>query len=162
MKYFLLIFAISSILYCRAQDVDTPYSKEKPFSKEKNNIKNSPLVLSGPTIVIDKRDIELGVVPRYIPLHYNLLYTNKGNSPLLISNVRASCSCTVTSYSNLPLLPRETDTIKIEMNTDHIGKFRKLVAIYSNATNDYDSTIDNSRVLIHLNWEVKETKQENE
>ncbi len=133
---------------------------EKIFSDTTDDKNDQPLILAGPNIIIDKRTIAFGEVSQYRPLQYNVVYKNEGNGPLIISKVRTSCSCTVASFSRVPLLPGESDTIKVDMDTDHVGEYHKIMAIYSNAINDYDSSIKSSRVLIRLNWKVVNTKKE--
>jgi len=133
---------------------------EKVFSDTTDDKVDQPLILAGPNIIIDKRTITFGKVPQYRPLQYNVIYKNGGNGSLIISKVRTSCSCTVASFSRLPLLPGESDTIKVDMDTDHVGEYHKIMAIYSNAINDYDSSIKSSRILIRLNWKVIKTKEE--
>lgn len=47
---------------------------------------------------------------------------NTGDYPLIIANVRASCSCTVSEYSEDPVAPGEKAYIYAEVDTDKTGK----------------------------------------
>ncbi len=66
---------------------------------------------------------------------YNFEFTNTGNEPLILSKPRSSCGCTVPSWPKQPILPGETNKIKVTYNTSHIGAFNKTVTVYSNAKN---------------------------
>lgn len=60
-------------------------------------------------------------------------FTNKGNAPLIISEVKTSCGCTVPSYSKAPILPGEAGELEIKYNTKKLGSFTKTITVISNA-----------------------------
>jgi len=60
-------------------------------------------------------------------------FTNTGNAPLIISDVKSSCGCTVPSKPEKPVAPGETNSIKVKYDTKRVGKIRKTVTVYSNA-----------------------------
>jgi hypothetical protein len=62
-----------------------------------------------------------------------LKFTNTGDAPLIITNVKASCGCTVPSYSKTAVLPNEKGEIMVKYNTKKMGAFNKTVTITSNA-----------------------------
>lgn len=47
---------------------------------------------------------------------------NTGDFPLVIANIRAACSCTVSEYSEDPVAPGEIAYIYAEVDTDKTGK----------------------------------------
>ncbi len=64
---------------------------------------------------------------------YNFEFTNTGNEPLILSKPRSSCGCTVPSWPKEPILPGETNKIKVTYNTHKVGAFNKTVTVYSNS-----------------------------
>ncbi|NLK82339.1 MAG: DUF1573 domain-containing protein [Bacteroidales bacterium] len=64
-------------------------------------------------------------------------FTNKGEKPLILSNVRAACGCTVPEWPREPIMPGESNSIKIKYNTNIIGTFSKTIQVYSNAVNSH-------------------------
>lgn len=66
---------------------------------------------------------------------YNFDFTNTGNEPLILSKPRSSCGCTVPAWPKEPILPGETNTIRVTYNTNKAGAFNKTVTVYSNAKN---------------------------
>jgi hypothetical protein len=60
-------------------------------------------------------------------------FINEGDAPLLITNVKTTCGCTVPSYSKAPILPGESGEIQIKYNTKRLGAFTKTVTVMSNA-----------------------------
>ena len=60
-------------------------------------------------------------------------FTNTGNAPLIISEVKSSCGCTVPKKPDGPIAPGESNTIQVKSDTNRVGPIRKTVTVYSNA-----------------------------
>jgi hypothetical protein len=60
-------------------------------------------------------------------------FTNIGKSPLIITNVKGSCGCTVPTSPKEPIMPGEQGEIGVKYATNRIGPFSKTVTITSNA-----------------------------
>lgn len=63
-------------------------------------------------------------------------FTNSGQTPLVLSNVRASCGCTVPTWPREPILPGKEGIIKVVYNTSLVGSFNKSITVNSNAKNN--------------------------
>ena len=61
-------------------------------------------------------------------------FTNTGNEPLVISDVKSTCGCTVPSKPKEPNMPGKTDKIEVKYNMNP-GPIRKTITIESNAVN---------------------------
>ena len=61
-------------------------------------------------------------------------FTNTGNVPLIISEVKSSCNCTVPKKPEGPIAPGMSNTIQVEYDTNRVGPIRKTITVYSNAT----------------------------
>lgn len=59
---------------------------------------------------------------------------NTGNYPLIISEVKASCSCTVADYPEDPIAPGESGIIKAQVKTENaqVGQLTKEVRVMAN------------------------------
>jgi len=68
---------------------------------------------------------------------------NTGDRPLVISEVKGSCSCTVTDYPEEPLMPGEEGEIMAHVNTDKTGagSLSKTVRIVSNTTPSVNTVV---------------------
>lgn len=61
------------------------------------------------------------------------VFKNTGTAPLLIQRVQASCGCTTPEYTNEPILPGKTGTIKVTYSTvGRPGTFNKEVIVFTN------------------------------
>lgn len=60
-------------------------------------------------------------------------FTNTGKEPLIISNARGSCGCTVPSWPKEPIPPGESGVIKVKYDTQRVGPINKSVTVTTNA-----------------------------
>lgn len=61
-----------------------------------------------------------------------LKFTNTGNAPLVIHNIKGSCGCLVPYWPNYPIQPGVMDSIKVDYDTNNIGPIGKTLSIYVN------------------------------
>tara|TARA_B110000467_G_C18106471_1_gene360063 strand:- start:95 stop:577 length:483 start_codon:yes stop_codon:yes gene_type:complete len=62
------------------------------------------------------------------------IFTNIGDAPLIISNARGSCGCTVPTWPKEPIAPGATAEIGVKYATNRVGKFTKTITLTTNAT----------------------------
>lgn len=74
-------------------------------------------------------------------------FKNVGKSPLIISQVKGSCGCTVPTKPEEPIMPGKTGEIKVKYATDRVGSFSKTVTIISNASEEKKIIRIKGRVL---------------
>jgi hypothetical protein len=60
-------------------------------------------------------------------------FTNTGDAPLVISNVRSSCGCTIPKKPEEPIMPGKTGQIEVKYDTNRVGPIRKAITVTSNA-----------------------------
>ena len=75
-------------------------------------------------------------------------FVNIGDQPLVITNAKSSCGCTVPSKPEAPVMPGQTGKIEVKYNMNP-GKISKVITVESNATN-----VDNGVVALKIKGEV--------
>lgn len=60
-------------------------------------------------------------------------FTNTGDAPLVISNVKSSCGCTIPKKPEEPIMPGKTGEIEVKYDTNRVGPIRKAITVTSNA-----------------------------
>ena len=63
-------------------------------------------------------------------------FKNTGNEPLIISNAKGSCGCTVPEWPKEPIAPGAKGKITVKYDTKRPGAINKSVTITSNAANE--------------------------
>ena len=98
-------------------------------------------------ISFEKEVHDYGVIEQNANGVYDFVFTNTGTEPLLITNARGSCGCTVPTWPREPIQPGATSTISVKYDTKRIGLINKSVTITSNA--------ETSTKIIRIKGEVK-------
>ncbi len=66
-------------------------------------------------------------------------FTNSGNTPLVISEVKTTCGCTAPYWPREPIQPGASDKIEISFNSaGKSGKQHKVITVISNAATSPD------------------------
>lgn len=60
-------------------------------------------------------------------------FTNTGSAPLIISDVKSTCGCTVPKKPEGPIMPGQTGEISIKYDTNRVNPIRKTITVTSNA-----------------------------
>ncbi|MFO7789241.1 MAG: DUF1573 domain-containing protein [Bacteroidales bacterium] len=98
------------------------------------------------SIVFEKTTHDYGTIKQNADGNCEFEFTNTGENPLVLSNVRASCGCTVPTWPRKPIQPGETGLIKVKYNTARMGSFNKSITVSSNAANE--------RVMLRIKGKV--------
>lgn len=65
--------------------------------------------------------------------NYTFTFKNTGSLPLVLTNVKSSCGCTVATWPREPIAPGKTGEIKVKYDTNRAGPFQKTITVTSNA-----------------------------
>ncbi len=92
---------------------------------------------SGPTTTIsyEKDKFEYGIIDEGAVVKHTFKFKNTGNEPLIISNARASCGCTVPSWPKEAVPPGGEGKIDVSFDSKgKPGKQSKRVTVIANTT----------------------------
>lgn len=64
-------------------------------------------------------------------------FTNKGNAPMVVNRVQASCGCTTPTWTKEPIEPGKKGSITVTYNPlGRPGAFTKTITVYSNSSEE--------------------------
>lgn len=107
---------------------------------------------SGAVISFKETSVDFGDIVQGAKVEHTFTLTNSGSAPLVISNVAATCGCTVPSWPKDPVAPGKSAEIKVSFNsTGKMGKQNSVVRIYSNASEPIEKISLISNVLPKTN-----------
>lgn len=103
---------------------------------------------NGPVITFGESSKDFGDITQGDKVEHTFKLENTGNAPLVISNVAATCGCTVPKWPKEPIAPGKTAEIKVSFNSaGKMGQQNSVVRIYSNATEPIEKVSMISNVL---------------
>jgi archaellum component FlaG (FlaF/FlaG flagellin family) len=115
----LSIFILGTIMFSKAQTAENKEAMANPNQAE---------------ITFDKEVHDFGTIEYGGNGTYEFKFKNTGKEPLIISNAKGSCGCTVPTYpKDIPIKAGESNMIKVTYDTKRAGAFTKTVTINSNA-----------------------------
>ncbi len=96
---------------------------------------------SGAKIDFSKETHDYGTIKNGADGTCTFEFKNTGNAPLIISNAKGSCGCTVPEWPKEPIAPGAKASIKVKYDTSRQGVINKNVTITSNAVNAAEKII---------------------
>jgi hypothetical protein len=88
---------------------------------------------NAPEITFEAETIDYGTIKQGDEGTRIFKFKNTGKDPLVISNAKASCGCTVPAWSKEPIMKGETGELKVHYDTKRVGAFTKTITVESNA-----------------------------
>src|ERR1700749_171432 len=76
---------------------------------------------------------DFGKIPQGTPVTTLFEFTNVGKEPLILTEVRPTCGCTIADYTKTPVKSGEKGQIKITYNAAAVVPFNKTIVVTSNA-----------------------------
>jgi hypothetical protein len=124
MKKVLLTFSLLAFVAvgANAQTTATPAAAEVKVQNP-----------NAPTITFESEVVDYGTIEQGADGVREFKFVNNGKEPLIISNAKGSCGCTVPTWPKEPIKPGESSVIKVKYDTKRLGAINKSVTITSNA-----------------------------
>ncbi len=97
------------------------------------NVTIAQTTSAGAKIQFNKEVHDYGTIKNGANGECTFEFKNTGDSPLIISDAKGSCGCTVPEWPKEPIAPGATGLLKVKYDTMRTGEFQKSVTITSNA-----------------------------
>lgn len=86
-----------------------------------------------PVMSFDKSEHDFGTIEMGTPQETTFTFTNTGNAPLIITDAKSSCGCTVPEYpKNTPIAPGESGQLLVKFNGSGMNQVTKTVTVTAN------------------------------
>jgi|TARA_S200000501_G_scaffold51376_1_gene41282 hypothetical protein len=144
MKKIIYLFAIMFVFTSCGDD---PFSKVKSENVKSASVRdNTPFKY--PVMTFDRKIHDFGTIEDGSPQETVFSYTNTGDAPLVISEIKSTCGCTVPQdWSRAPLLPGESSQFTVKFNGKGANKTTKTVTVNANTQNGSESV----RIMAFIN-----------
>ncbi|MFV0540138.1 MAG: DUF1573 domain-containing protein [Aestuariibaculum sp.] len=86
-----------------------------------------------PILKFDKAEHDFGEIEKNAAQETTFTYKNTGNAPLVITEIKSTCGCTVPeNWSKEPLAPGATGEFTVKFNGSGSGKVTKSITVNAN------------------------------
>ncbi len=103
---------------------------------------------SGPKMELDEETFDFGTIKQGEKVTHEFIFNNKGDSDLVITDVKTSCGCTAAVTSSKTLAPGDSGTLKVTF--DSKGRSGPQTKTATIVTNDSE----NPRAVIRMTGKV--------
>ncbi len=94
---------------------------------------SEPEAIPTTTMTFEEEMFDFGTVPEGEVVTHVFTFTNTGSEPLIISDAKGSCGCTVPAKPSGPIAPGETASVTVQFNTKNKkGKRNQKVTLTAN------------------------------
>jgi len=102
------------------------------YAQETTPLKENKI--GGAKMKFETSVVDYGTIEHNTDGARKFIFTNTGDAPLIISNARGSCGCTVPTWPKEPIVPGGTGEIGVKYDTKRIGKFTKSITLTTNTS----------------------------
>lgn len=86
-----------------------------------------------PVITFEETEHDFGTIVNGTPVETKFKYTNTGKTPLVVSNIKSTCGCTVPSdWNRDPLAPGESSEFTVKFNGKGANQVQKTITLTTN------------------------------
>jgi len=135
MKKFFSLFVVMlvSVAMVSAQEIEFEMYESGDATKTSNTAEETGADMTQPGT--NAKEWNYGTIDNGTTGYRFFKFKNTGNAPLVISSAKGSCGCTVPKWPSEPILPGESNFIKVKYDTKRTGAFTKYVTLTTNAKN---------------------------
>ena len=127
-----------------------------------SDVLNNPATLKGPKInkmpeiTFEETEFETGKISQGEVVNFVYKFKNTGNAPLILSEVSASCGCTVAkNYPKGKILPGEGGEIAVEFNSDNKwGDLNVSIIVAANTIPAYTQLLIRTNIVVPDNMKL--------
>ena len=131
-QFFLAFVAIAglSLTSCK-EDASKKVKEENVAQAEQRDEASTKL----PVMTFEETEYDFGNIPQGQEVEHIFKFKNTGDAPLIVTNARSSCGCTIPEKPEGPVAPGETGEILVKYNGSGLNGISKTITITANTEN---------------------------
>ena len=129
-KLFLLLSTISLVSFTSCKEKATEKINQENVEKA---AERDAQAIVFPSVTFDKTTHDFGEIMNGTPVETVFTYTNSGKSPLVVTDIKSTCDCTVPQgWSREPLAPGASSQFTVKFNGKGANKVSKTITLTTN------------------------------
>ncbi|KPM30769.1 Hypothetical protein I595_3266 [Croceitalea dokdonensis DOKDO 023] len=132
MKRTLAALSASALLFISVSCKDKATAKVVADNVENASARDE-VAKKVPVMSFDKQEHDFGSIEQGTPQETIFTFTNSGDAPLIITDAKSSCGCTVPQYpKNKPIAPGESGEMLVKFNGQGQNQVTKTITVTAN------------------------------
>ena len=125
----ILLAAIASfgIFSCK-ENAASKVAEENVVAAEQRDVNMD----SYPLMSFKEEQFDFGEIEQGTHVEHLFTFTNTGDAPLVITDARSSCGCTVPEYTKEPVAPGEKGELLVKFDGSGRGTVSKVITLITN------------------------------
>lgn len=129
-KLFLLLSTIVLVSFTSCKEKATEKINQENVEKA---AERDAQAIVFPSVTFDKTTHDFGEIMNGTPVETVFTYTNSGKSPLVVTDIKSTCGCTVPQgWSREPLAPGASSQFTVKFNGKGANKVSKTITLTTN------------------------------
>ena len=129
-KLFLLFTSVVLISFTSCKENATDKINQENVTKA---AERDAQTIFYPSVAFDKVAHDFGEIQNGTPVETVFTYTNSGQSPLVVTEIKSTCGCTVPEgWSREPLAPGASSQFTVKFNGKGANKVSKTITLTTN------------------------------
>ncbi len=125
--FFTAAFVAFGLFSCK-DNATNKIAEENVAVTEQKNVEES----THPVMSFDVTEFDFGEIEQGTHVEHMFTFTNTGDAPLVITNAKSSCGCTVPEYTRDPIAPGEKGEMLVKFDGSGRGTVNKNVTVFTN------------------------------
>ena len=110
-----------------------------------------------PSIEFNETEHDFGSIPSGVPVKTVFTYKNTGSSPLVVSDIKSTCGCTVPSDWTREVMPNETGEFTVQFDGKGNGnQISKTITLTTNTEKGSEAVVIKAFVEVDPNAPAKQ------
>ena len=129
-KLFLLFTSVALVSFTSCKENASEKINQENVTKE---AERDAQTIVYPSVTFDKVAHDFGEIQNGTPVETVFTYTNSGQSPLVVTDIKSTCGCTVPQgWSREPLAPGASSQFTVKFNGKGANKVSKTITLTTN------------------------------
>lgn len=131
MKRIFLVFGLIGTLAfvsCKEKNATAKINTENVAVAEERDAAAKQL----PVMAFEKSEHDFGTIDQGTPQETIFTFTNTGNAPLIITDAKSSCGCTIPKFTKDPVAPGGSGELLVKFNGSGQNQVTKTITVTAN------------------------------
>jgi hypothetical protein len=114
--FIVALVAAFSFTSCKENATDKVNEENAEMTSSESAENTTEDTGSYPVMTFDKREHDFGTIAQGTNVEHLFTFTNTGEAPLIVSEAKGSCGCTVPEFTKDPIAPGEKGEMLVKFN----------------------------------------------